>query len=62
MTKLKEQRRTLHFTQKQVAEKIGVSYQQYQGYENGRFAPNVYMAIEIAKALDSTVEKLFKRE
>ena len=46
-------------TQAEVAKEIGVSEQQYQRYEYGQRKPNVYTAIRIARALQSTVEELF---
>ena len=46
-------------TQAQVAKEANINVQQYQNYEYGERRPRVDIAIRIAKALDSTVEKLF---
>jgi len=46
-------------TQMQVAKEAGVSEQAYQRYEYDKREPGVRTAIRIAKALNSTVEKLF---
>lgn len=46
-------------TQAQVAKEIGVSELSYQRYEYDKREPGVRTAIQIARALDSTVEQLF---
>lgn len=56
---LKKQREKIGLTQVQVARKAQISESAYQNYELGKRHPNVYTAILIAKALNSTVEKLF---
>ena len=61
--RIAEFRKAKGLTQKQLAEALGMTtYQSLQQYENGRFVPNVYTAILIAKALDTTVEELFPLE
>lgn len=47
-------------TQAQVAKEADVSERIYQEYEYDKSEPGVRTAIRIAKALDSTVEELFK--
>ena len=47
-------------TQAQVADKAKITTRVYQYYEAGERKPNVYTAQLIAKALNSTVEELFK--
>lgn len=56
---LKEAREKLGLTQSQVAEKAGIPYRSYQNYELEINIPTVDIAIKIAKALKTTVEKLF---
>lgn len=56
---LKEKRKALNLTQKQVAEKIGVQWQVYQRYEKSTRLPNVLLAIKIAKTLKTPVEALW---
>lgn len=46
-------------TQAQIAKETGVSAVTYQRYEYGTSEPGVRTAIRIAKALNTTVEKLF---
>ncbi len=58
-TKLKERRETTGLTQEQVAEKAGISLRAYKMYESGERIPRVDTAKLIAKALKSTVERLF---
>lgn len=59
MNKLKTQRKTAQLTQEAVAKRAGISYRAYQNYESGDRVPNVYAALKIADALNSTVEELF---
>nr|DAH30465.1 MAG TPA: hypothetical protein [Caudoviricetes sp.] len=59
MSKLKERREELHLTQKEIAEKVGITYQSYQRYERCSILPNVQIALKIAKALYITVEELY---
>lgn len=56
---LKEKRKALNLTQKQVAEKVGIQWQVYQRHENSTRLPNVLLAIKIAKALETPVEALW---
>ncbi len=56
---LKEKRKALNLTQKQVAERIGIAESAYQRYENNICVPNVYLAIKIANALETSVENLY---
>lgn len=58
--KLQKTREKTGLTQVQVAIKANVSERSYQDYEAGRRVPNATTAILIAKALNSTVEELFK--
>ncbi len=59
ISKIKLKRNELGLTQLQVALKSGVSYRSYQAIEAGKRLPNVLSAIEIASALNTTVEELF---
>ncbi len=58
-TKLKAAREKMSLTQVQVAEKAQITVRSYQYIESGERIPNARTAILIAKALNSTVEKLF---
>lgn len=46
-------------TQKQVAELAGIAERQYQEYEYDKCEPGVRTAIRIARAVNSTSEKLW---
>ncbi|MFR4400931.1 MAG: helix-turn-helix transcriptional regulator [Peptococcus niger] len=59
MNKLKERREEQGYTQKDVATKVEISVRQYQKYEAGQVKPGVYIAKNLAKALNTTVEALF---
>ncbi|AVL99921.1 transcriptional regulator [Gordonia iterans] len=45
--------------QADLAAAVGVSRQTIVSLERGDYSPSVYLAIRIARALDSTVEELF---
>lgn len=46
-------------TQAQVAKEIGITECSYQRYEYNKVTPNAITAIKIARAVSSTVEKLW---
>lgn len=58
--KLKKRREELNLTQKQVAQRAKLVESTYQRYEYGAVVPSVIIAMQIAQALESTVEELFK--
>lgn len=58
-TKLKDRRESLGLTQVEVAQKAEIAPRAYQNYENGDRLPRVDTAKLIAKALKTTVEKIF---
>ena len=49
----------MRLTQKEIAEKIGIAESAYQRYEKRVTEPSVSMALKIAKALKTSVEKLY---
>ncbi|MCT4288679.1 hypothetical protein ATE49_12900 [Elizabethkingia miricola] len=56
---LKKARKALNLTQKQVAELIGVSFQTYNGYENGKEIPNTkYQILDNVLSLSSDTPKI----
>lgn len=57
--KLRAAREASGKTQAQVAKEVGISELSYQRYEYELREPGVQTAIRIARALKSTVEKLF---
>ena len=58
--KLKAARLAANMTQKQLAKVVGIAEQMYQVYEYNQKTPNVRTAIRIARALNTTVEELWK--
>lgn len=65
MTRLKELRKSKNLSQKELAEKVGVSLKAIQAYEQNyrplgnASALDVY---QIAKVLDTTIEELLELE
>ena len=57
--KVKDLRTSLGLTQAQLAEKVGVARVSIVAIESGRFLPTIETALQISKALDSPVEKIF---
>ena len=49
-------------SQKELAEMVGVGQQMIAKYEEGSKIPNVFNAVQLAKALQTTCEKLTKIE
>jgi putative transcriptional regulator len=58
--RLREERSRLGLTQAQLAEMVGVSRKTINTVENGVFIPSTVLALRLAKALGTTVEKLFQ--
>ncbi|MBC8018206.1 MAG: helix-turn-helix transcriptional regulator [Verrucomicrobia bacterium] len=56
---IRKRRNELGFSQEQLSEKVGVSYQQIQRYENGGSMLNVENVQRIAKALEIPVISFF---
>ena len=57
--KLKSARALKDMSQKELAEKIGVSRQTMNAIENGDYNPTIRLCIAICKALDTTLDQLF---
>ena len=55
---LKLLRKEVGLTQKQVAEKLGITYQSYQAYELGITVPTLQNFIRLAKIFDVSYEEL----
>ena len=60
--KIKKQRRRLGISQEQLAEILGVTYQQVQRYENGMNKLNVENIQTVANALNVPVSYFFEGE
>jgi putative transcriptional regulator len=59
-SRLREERTRQNLTQAQLAELVGVSRKTINTVENGIFVPSTVLALKLAKALGTTVEKLFQ--
>lgn len=58
-SRLKEIRTAAGLTQAELAERTGVSRKTVNTVENGVFIPSTLLALQLARALDTTVEGLF---
>jgi putative transcriptional regulator len=58
-TPVRTRRREVGLTQAELAAAVHVSRQTVISIESGGYAPSVYLALRIARALDSRVEDLF---
>lgn len=59
---VREYRKTARLTQAELGKACGVSRQSIVSVEGGDYAPSVYLALKLAKALGTTVEALFGQE
>ena len=59
---VRDRRKERRLTQAELAERVGVSRQTIIAVEQGDYAPSVYLALRIARALGGTVEELFTNE
>lgn len=57
--KIRERRKELGMSQGQLARKVGVSQGKLSHWEKGDWAPQLFNAICLAQALETTVEELF---
>jgi len=58
-SRLKELRTVAGLTQQGLADKASVSRKTINTVENGVFVPSTVLALELARALETTVEALF---
>ncbi|MCA0155511.1 helix-turn-helix transcriptional regulator [Tsukamurella sp. M9C] len=59
---VRARRRVQRITQAELAAAVGVSRQTVVSVEKGDYAPSVYLALKVARALGATVEELFPLE
>lgn len=59
---VRRRRREQRLTQAELATAVGVSRQTVIAVEQGDYAPSVYLALRIARALGATVEQLFGQD
>lgn len=60
ITKIKEYRAQKNMTQEKLANAVGVRRETIVHLENGRYNPSLKLAFDIAKALDTKIEELFR--
>ncbi|MBC6971943.1 helix-turn-helix transcriptional regulator [Bacillus sp. Xin] len=60
MNKITNLRKEKGITQEELAVKIGITRAYLSNLENGKHKPSLDVALKIAEALESTVEKIFK--
>ena len=58
-SRLKEARTAAGLTQAELADRAGVSRKTINTVENGVFVPSTLLALQLARALETTVEGLF---
>jgi putative transcriptional regulator len=58
--RLREERARRNLTQAELAELVGVSRKTINTVENGVFIPSTVLALRLARALRTSVEKLFE--
>jgi putative transcriptional regulator len=58
--RLREERARRDLTQAELAELVGVSRKTINTVENGVFIPSTVLALRLARALRTSVEKLFE--
>ncbi len=57
--RLKQSRKDAHYTQKQVAEMLHMTQQQYSRFENGVFELNYSQIVFLCKLYDISADELF---
>ena len=60
--KVKELREALGLTQKELGENVGVSRQAVNAIETGKFDPSIWLAHDLAKYFNTSIEELFDFE
>ncbi|WP_099469462.1 helix-turn-helix domain-containing protein [Konateibacter massiliensis] len=56
--RMKELRKSKGYTQESFAQEIGISHRTYSGIEIGRHSTSIETFVEMAKALDTTLDYL----
>ncbi len=57
---LKQLREQYHLTLKEVAEKLGITYQSYHAYEKGLTVPTLQNFIKLAHLYEVSLDELVK--
>lgn len=59
---VKELREKCNLTQKELGEKVGVSRQAINAIETGKYDPSIWLAYDLARYFDVTIEEIFDFE
>ena len=59
---VREHRKRLGMTQKDLAQAVGVSRQSIISIERGKYVPSLPLALQLAKLFECHVDQLFRRE
>jgi DNA-binding XRE family transcriptional regulator len=62
VNRIEELRLAKGISRQQLADAVGVHYQTVGYIERGEYSPSLVLALQIAKVLDTPVEKIFKLE
>ena len=57
--RVKELREELGLTQKELGERVNVSRQAINAIETGKFDPSIWLAYDLAKLFNVSIESLF---
>ena len=60
--RVKGLREQMKLTQKQLAEKVNVSRQAINAIETGKFDPSIWLAYDLAKFFNLSIEEIFNFE
>ncbi|MGE5612882.1 MAG: helix-turn-helix transcriptional regulator [Bacillota bacterium] len=60
--RVKELREQYGLTQKQLGQKVSVSRQAINAIETGKFDPSIWLAYDLAKFFNLSIEELFNFE
>lgn len=60
INKIKICRKSLNFTQEELAKKLKVTRQTINAIENNKYNPTLELAMKLARILNTTVEELFE--
>lgn len=61
MNKITNLRKEKNITQEELALKVGITRAYLSNLENGKYKPSLNVALKIAGALESAVEKIFEK-
>lgn len=56
---VKQMRKQQHLTQRQVAEKVGVTDRTIISIEQGKYKPSIVLAYKLARLFKTSIEELF---